>query len=385
MKIHLLFRKLIISAIFAASYWSGIFQADADPCYIIPYTGDQYVDQNTVYPDMGTPTNPYREFQDAVKDITSGGTLWIAPGRYTGTGIYKTPMTVCNSKPGEGVVELEGEPVSLERIRALAPIVYLHDDEGYFPDDATNYARASRFRQHIAGDYDYGYNKNTGQWNESNSHESKYYDIPLDFINGYKLYEHKLNKRPHDDNSKGNECEVFLQPDDNRTGHSHPTGNAPTYYRVIRRHSEGLILIQYWFFFGYNEHFNSHQGDWEGLTVGLNDKDGKETFYSLNAHGDPDRISDLSKLQHENGRVVVYSANGSHATYREENNPTICVYCDKRSKGYRWDTSQKLLKLNDQPWRDFAGAWGEVGDGVAGIEASEFTGPLGPWEKDISY
>ena len=60
---------------------------------------------------------------------------------------------------------------------------------------------------------------------------------------------------------------------------------------------------------------------------------------------------------------TVYSSNGSHAT-----NPS-------GSKGVRWEITQKVEKLEDQPWKLYAGAWGEVGV----IPAA--TGPLGPWYK----
>ena len=43
--------------------------------------------------------------------------------------------------------------------------------------------------------------------------------------------------------------------------------------------------------------------------------------------------------------------------------------------GFMKKRLDKLAALEAQPWKNFAGAWGEVG------ELSHTTGPLGPWHK----
>ena len=67
-------------------------------------------------------------------------------------------------------------------------------------------------------------------------------------------------------------------------------------------------------------------------------------------------------------------AKGSHASYHTTG--TWMAGVDVASDlGPQWDTSRLLRSLATQPWRNYAGAWGEVGS------ISTTTGPLGPWHK----
>jgi hypothetical protein len=111
--------------------------------------------------------------------------------------------------------------------------------------------------------------------------------------------------------------------------------NSVIYYRAVLAHARAYI--DYWWFFRYN-HFrrynpgqvcrstvaprpvqrlvcSEHEGDWEGVTA-------------VSAVGEPDRLEFVGFAQHtgvfrrsadelrlENGRPVVYVADGSHASY----------------------------------------------------------------------
>ena len=133
-------------------------------------------------------------------------------------------------------------------------------------------------------------------------------------------------------------------------------------------------VIQYWWFFGYNDGVASqnHQGDWEHSTAVV--KDGSLIGTYLSAHG-TGTYYDRSELEPVQGdQVVVYVAKGSHAAYAAvRGGPFEPDETD--AGGPRWDTSQFLLPLRDRPWKSFAGAWGEVG------QFTGTTGPLGPWHK----
>ena len=54
---------------------------------------------------------------------------------------------------------------------------------------------------------------------------------------------------------------------------------------------------------------------------------------------------------------------------------TRSILQDETARGPVWDLQKNLQPLGDQPWRLFAGAWGELGG------EAHATGPLGPWFK----
>lgn len=258
----------------------------------------------------------------------------------------------------------------------FAPKVLLHPDERYFPMDPIEFISISRFRHHIGWGEDFGYNKVSDKWVKTNVKSPEYYDIPSGFINQYSLHPNGDNRRPRDKN-RGKKWNVFLQADGFPEGDRDPDGIVPVFL-YERNGDDGSIFHQYWLFFGYNPSLVvidlSHQGDWEDfVAVTKNDRltgaffgaHGKLTYYPRN------------ELEMDGERVKVYCAKGTHALY-----PRVGSFgkfrTDKTaSGGYVWDTSLNIEPLSEQPWRDYAGAWGEVG------ELPATTGPLGPWYKLI--
>ena len=92
------------------------------------------------------------------------------------------------------------------------------------------------------------------------------------------------------------------------------------------------------------------------------------------AHGKPTYYP-MDEIKFNHGHPIVYSAKGSHASYNRVGNFHTIGVDKTRDGGYKWKTWKHCLPLKDQPWRQFAGAWGEVGT------ARSTTGPLGPWQK----
>ena len=76
--------------------------------------------------------------------------------------------------------------------------------------------------------------------------------------------------------------------------------------------------------------------------------------------------------------LVVYCAKGTHALYPSVGNFHILGTDKTANGGSVWSLSELVLNLSEQPWKDYAGAWGRVG------ERSVTTGPLGPWYKKIN-
>lgn len=296
-------------------------------------------------------------------------------GDENGTTYYGLGMIVCDepTKPNEKIVLH----------------VKMHSEDPYFPMNPVDYIKLSRLRRHVKGGTDYGYNKSTNTFVKGDSHSSEYYDIPLGVIMNqhtpYGKYE-LMNLRPHDPNSFG-KGEVFLQPDDHLTGDSNPNYRVPCIVHYASKNT-----ISYWFFFGYDYAKDvtgtvsgSHQGDWECVTVNLDDN-GKIIRASLSCHSGANYhpANELEIVHGKKDELTVYCAKGSHAFYNKPGTySTVDVlgitishdYAD--NMGYDWVATNCVVSLTNsfQVWKYFAGAWGEVG------EQAMTTGPLGPWQK----
>ena len=260
----------------------------------------------------------------------------------------------------------------------FAPKILFHPKEQYFPMNPIDFISKSRFRHHIGLGEDYGYNKILQKWVKTNDKSTEYYDMPFDILVKFGLNNdaNRTNRRPRDKN-RGKKWNVFLQADGKPEGKQNSTGNVPCFFVQIDADHD-YVFHQYWFFFGYNPSLVgidlSHQGDWEDYTAVT--KNGELVGAILSAHGKRTCYK-KEQLEMDKGQVQVYSALGTHALY-----PRAGFFgkfgTDKtKAGGYTWDTSQNIELLSAQPWKDYAGAWGEVG------ELSATTGPLGAWHKLI--
>ena len=288
-----------------------------------------------------------------------------------------------------GVVSCDVTVKEKERFRV---IVALHPGERHYPMNPLDFIRLSRFRRHIDGGEDYGYNKNTGSFVSGNSHAEEYYNIPVATINSYYVKEkgtEMYNVRPKDKASAGLE-EVFLEPDDNLCGDFYPNGRIPvftysTFYTKVT--GESGERREFWLFYGYDDVDTgglrlSHQGDWERVILDIvNDK---IQGAWLDQHGSSKyHTADQLELSEVDGiqTLRVYSARGLHATYNKvgEFDRPVGAAHDHTGNGYQWEITSCTEPLNEQPWKLYAGAWGEVG------AMADTTGPLGPWHKIYDF
>ena len=294
---------------------------------------------------------------------------------------------------GLGVMYCDKRPVG----SSLLPfdlIVALHEDEEYFPMDADDYIVLSRFRRHIDGGTDMGYDKNLNKFVSGNDKTPNYYNIPAKTINSYvSEVEHQrlYNLRPHDGMSL-HDKEVFLQPFTKLCGDTNPNKRVPAYVNILNYTNEigeDIEYIDFWLFFGYDfASFGSHQGDWEHVMVKLVNKKIAGAWLSHHSNFTYFKASDLD-IAEVGGRprLKVFCAKGSHAMYATTglHKTDFIIEIDHlisdnaSDKGYRWKVSDNRIYLRNQPWKNFAGAWGEVG--LWGVT----TGPLGPWYKKLDY
>lgn len=173
-------------------------------------------------------------------------------------------------------------------------------------------------------------------------------------------------------------------------------GLEPTVYaRVVFDEEHQRLVLQYWFFYYFNDWNNTHEADWEGINLFWDDVSGVEAALGRN----PDRIGlaqhgggELanwgedrdSKLAVENEtHAVVYPAAGAHATFY--GNKTYLGWGENGS-GFGCDVSSPpsvrvpvkavLIPETIDPngpfaWLLYEGRWGERGPSV-------FNGVHGP-------
>ena len=262
---------------------------------------------------------------------------------------------------GGVVPAAEAAPLSIAKaVKAYAPVVHLHEDDGNRPMNADDFINRSELRwDHEGRCY-------------SDSHVARPVDARTLATGGYRHqkkdgafckhggreYNTAEKTRPKGDGVAGDDG-FFLDLDNDARGGEGTT--APVYYD----YAEGA-WITYWLFYGYNDftaRFN-HEGDWEKVSVYL-DGNNRATGVYYSAHHGGCRTGKPA------GRPEAFAAKGSHANYPKPG--TYTSGQDHASdQGPAWATESRLRPLTEQAWYGYGGGWGEVG------EFSDTTGPLGP-------
>jgi hypothetical protein len=103
-----------------------------------------------------------------------------------------------------------------------------------------------------------------------------------------------------------------------RSVHPRPT----LYWRIARQPAAGQIAIEYWILYLYNDFYDKHEADWEGVTVFLHDTTPLGVSYS--AHQGR-RWSVWSAQSTSGTHPIVYVARGSHADYPQSGRYSIRV------------------------------------------------------------
>lgn len=176
-------------------------------------------------------------------------------------------------------------------------------------------------------------------------------------------------------------------------------GKAPavTYAHIAREGDHEGFVLQYWFFWYFNQFNDLHEGDWEGMQISF---ESEGPAAALEAGEEPDEIIlfqhaggeradwDDSKVQKEGTRPIVYPAAGSHATfydsavYVENGQEGSGLGCDNTSEPVRELPLRPILLPNDVPssgpfvWLGYGGRWGEKEKGYN-------NGPTGPPTKTV--
>ncbi len=172
-------------------------------------------------------------------------------------------------------------------------------------------------------------------------------------------------------------------------------GNGPaiTYARIATEEGEFGLVVQYWFFYYFNQFNDLHEGDWEGMQIAFDADNPRRALadgpfqIALFQHEGGERADwDDSKVEKEGTHPVVYPAAGSHATFYEQ---AVYVENGKGGSGLGCDnTTEPLRRVVPRPvlvptdprpngpfrWLTYDGHWGQQEKGYN-------NGPQGPMDK----
>lgn len=164
----------------------------------------------------------------------------------------------------------------------------------------------------------------------------------------------------------------------------------------------GKLVLQYWFFWYFDDYVNTHEGDWEFIQIVWDVPTVDEalrtapvaTGYSQHSGGES-ADWDGGKLELRGDRPVVYVGAGSHANYYTPDlflgrNADQGFGCDDaRPPGTELQTEARLLPSGDvdpagpDAWLLFEGRWGE-------FQKPPYDAPPGPrakgvWRSPVSW
>lgn len=255
-------------------------------------------------------------------------------------------------------------------ITTYAPFVYLHHSEKNLPMAAGEFIAHSQLRwAHDQGCPDHPAEPR-GPVSAIALGRGTYKHKMADALSGLCRHhgrEYHSNERTRPYEMGSTEEGFFLDLDNGSRGGQGVS--SPVYVDYTKG-----AYITYWFFYGYNDGVASfnHEGDWERISIRLTitNRPTHVAYFQHNKYC----VYEWSKVQkYKNNHPIVFSAEGSHASYTQTGSHWTGLWWDYTDKsGKKWQTWKSLLMVRDQPWYGYGGAWGEVG------ETSTTTGPLGP-------
>jgi hypothetical protein len=177
-------------------------------------------------------------------------------------------------------------------------------------------------------------------------------------------------------------------------------GSAPaiTYAHIATEPGHSELVVQYWFFYYFNQFNDVHEGDWEGMQIAFDAATPREALeegpseIALFQHGSSEHPGgeradwDDTKVQKDGDHPIVYPAAGSHATfyadaiYVENGRNGSGLGCDDSSQPHTQADPRPVVVPTDAPpgsefqWLGYLGHWGQREKGFN-------NGPTGPVTK----
>jgi hypothetical protein len=172
-------------------------------------------------------------------------------------------------------------------------------------------------------------------------------------------------------------------------------GKAPavTYAHIATEPGYSGLVVQYWFFYYFNQFNDVHEGDWEGMQISFDADTPAEALaegpsqIALFQHAGGERAEwDDTKVQKDGTHPIVYPAAGSHATFYDN---AIYIQNGSHGSGVGCDDTQEpngpsnprpvIIPTSSAPgsefqWLTYLGHWGQREKGFN-------NGPQGPTTK----
>jgi hypothetical protein len=168
---------------------------------------------------------------------------------------------------------------------------------------------------------------------------------------------------------------------------------AVTYAHIATEPGFSGLVVQYWFFYYFNQFNDVHEGDWEGMQISFDADtaaaalDQGPSQIALFQHAGGERADwDDAKVQKDGTHPVVYPAAGSHATFYDD---AIYIQNGSHGSGVGCDDTQSphlesrpttlimpttAARGSEFQWLTFLGHWGQREKGFN-------NGPQGPTTK----
>jgi hypothetical protein len=167
---------------------------------------------------------------------------------------------------------------------------------------------------------------------------------------------------------------------------THPELKNKLVARAVRDPDSKRLWLQYWLWYFYNDYqlvFNAglHEGDWEMVQLGM---DGDEPDVAVYAQHDQAERRPFAQVRRtEDGRPIVFSARGSHASYFEPGLYETEAWYDVCDGARSAATSELvILREDDLPgWAKWKGQWGDTEAPIKRVFSPSPHGPIAQAEK----
>ena len=288
------------------------------------------------------------------------------------------------------IIEVEPVPEIDALILQYAPILYFHEHEDYFPMDVESFVEASSlWSQDGIGD------------TQIHSSSSLTFETFEDLIDsGVDTSDYYLAFSDPDDDKSIDIDNAHVVYDNMRKTDTYAT---TTYYR--RMVDGEYTVLQYWYFYAMNNWAerggrNDHEGDWESVFIYLEKDTDEPKFVAYSSHLNDGENEALNFFQYDSvrrewnsdevvkddGQIVSFVAQGSHANY-PSNNTGEHVVGSKIDKTSLNGTHLSVdvfsnIELEGVGWDQYQGKWGSDsllsfgGDGPQGPRFIDVTGQL---------
>lgn len=183
-------------------------------------------------------------------------------------------------------------------------------------------------------------------------------------------------------------------------------GMEPSLYARIVSNPAGKIVLQYWYYWIFNDFNNTHESDWEGIQLTFAVESVQQILdqqllpssiaFAQHEGGEQANWND-DKVEKDGTHIISHPSSGSHADYYQS---AVWLGWGENGSGFGCDYSDepdielpvKIILLPDGPpdpngdfaWLTYTGLWGQR------ESPSMFSGPTGPitkprWDDPVGW